>query len=133
MQTKIWYPTVNDIIEYNKLILSNKKFLATKAEKHEVLNKQTIIKAIASAKDFPGDIEDKAAVLVQQLQYHPFVSANRRTAFYAMNVFLGKNKGYMVIKRKSKGEKFMTDIRNGVLTHQQIKDDIKFDNFTLTK
>jgi len=122
MKNTIWYPTVKNIINYNKLMI--KMFKATKTEKHEILSRQQIENAIKETKRFPGSIEDKAAMLVRELQYHPFGSANRRTAYYAMNKFLWKNKSYMVLKKKKSGKEFMKKIRKGELTHQQIKDEI---------
>lgn len=119
---KIWYPSVTNIVSYNKYIVN--KWPATKAEKHEILNKQKIQDAILQAKQFPGSIEDKAAVLVRVLQYHPFGSANRRTAYFTMNKFLWKNKGYMIVKEEKKGKEFMTKIRKDELTHEQIKQEI---------
>jgi prophage maintenance system killer protein len=126
MKEKIWYPTVKQIINYNKLMVI--KFRATKAEQHKVLGQFQIANAILETKRFPGSIEDKAAILVRELQYHPFASANRRTAYWAMNKFLWRNKGYMITKKKTPGREFMKQIRRGELTHQQIRDEISNDN-----
>jgi len=121
---KIWYPTVKQVISYNKLMVT--KFKATKAESHKVLRVEQIKRAIEETKDFPGDIEDKAAILVRKLEYHPFASANRRTAYYTMNKFLWKNKLYTIAKNKVKGKVFMEKIRRGELTHRQIKNEISY-------
>ena len=121
---KIYYPTVKQIINYNKLMIN--KFKSTKSERHKVLNKDIIKRAVEEAKDFPGDLEDKAAILVRKLEYHPFESANRRTAYYTMNVFLWKNKQYMILKNKIKGKEFMKKLRKGELSHQQIKNEISY-------
>lgn len=118
----IWYPSVSDVIKANKLIIS--KFKATKSEKHQVLSEQNIRTAIQDAKNYPGDIEDKAVVLLDGLQYHPFASGNRRTAYYIMNQFLWKNKGYGILKDENKGRDFMKQVRDRELSHDDIKREI---------
>jgi prophage maintenance system killer protein len=121
-KNKIWYPTIKEIENVNKLMVS--KFRATKAERFQVRSRQQISNAILETKDFPGSIEDKAAVLVRKLQYHPFASANRRTAYFVMNKFLWKNRGYSIAKNKLKGKEFMSKIRRGELSHDQIKKEV---------
>lgn len=118
----IWYPSENDVIKANRLMIA--KFKATKSENHKVLSIQNIRTAIQNAKDYPGEIEDKAVVLLDDLQYHPFASANRRTAYYIMNQFLWKNKGYGVLKEKAEGQRFMKRIRAREMTHEDIKREI---------
>ena len=125
MKQKIKYPTIREIINANKLMVS--KFRATKAENHKVLNRRVIEDAIKQTKEFPGSIEDKAAILVRTLQYHPFSSANRRTAYHIMNKFLWKNKNYSVLKKKSEGKEFMKKVRKGELSHQEIVNEIRFE------
>jgi len=124
-KNSIWYPNVKEIEKVNKLMID--KFRATKAEKFEVRSRLQIINAINETKDFPGSIEDKAAVLVRKLQYHPFASANRRTAYFVMNKFLWKNRGYSLVKNKLKGKEFMSKIRRGELTHDQIKKEVSLE------
>ena len=119
---KIWYPTTKRIESINKLMI--KKFRATKAERFQVRSSSQIKQALKETKEFPGVIEDKAAILVRKLQYHPFASANRRTAYFAMNEFLWKNKKYALAKNKLKGKEFMGKIRRGELSHEQIKKEI---------
>ena len=121
-KNKIWYPNIKQIISYNKLMIE--KFKATKAEKHEILNREHISAALKQTKEFPGSIEDKAAILVRVLSYHPFSAGNRRTAYYAMNKFLWKNRMYLIAKDKPSGKIFMYKIRKGELSHDEIKDEI---------
>ena len=122
----IWYPNVSDVIKANKLMII--KFRATRSEKHQVLSEQKIRTAIQDAKDYPGDIQDKAVVLLDGLQYHPFASANRRTAYYIMNQFLWKNKGYGILKDEKSGRDFMKQVRAGELSHNDIKREISDGN-----
>lgn len=122
---RIWYPSVKQVISYNKIII--KRFKNTKAEQHKVLNRKQIENAIKETKRFPGSIEDKAAMLVRELQYHPFASGNRRTAYFTMNIFLWKNKKYGILKKKKSGRQFMEKVRKGELSHQEIVEEIKFE------
>jgi len=121
-RNRIWYPSVNQIVKYNKFMID--RFRATKAEKHEVLRRKIIEDSIKQTKQFPGNIKDKAAILVRTMQYHPFGSANRRTAYFVMNKFLYKNAGYMIAKKKQRGREFMRKIRKGEMTHSDIVQEI---------
>ena len=121
---RVWYPTINEVIKINKLMVD--KFRATKAEKHEVLSRQQIVNSIKQTKEFPGSIEDKASILVRTMSYHPFGSANRRTAYYLMNKFLWKNKNYGILKKKKKGKEFMKKIRRGEYSHHDVVNEIKY-------
>ena len=122
IKNKIWYPTVSQVISYNKIVI--KKFRATKAEKYQLLSREQIINSLKETKEFPGTIEDKAAILVRKLSYHPFASANRRTAYFVMNKFLWKNRNYAIAKQKNGGKEFMRKIRKGELSHEQIREEI---------
>ena len=122
IKNKIWYPNVSQVISYNKIII--KKFRATKAEKYQLLSREQIINSLKETKEFPGTIEDKAAILVRKLSYHPFASANRRTAYFVMNKFLWKNRNYAIVKQKKGGKEFMRKIRKGELSHEQIREEI---------
>lgn len=123
MRKRLWYPTVQDVINTNKIMVRD--FRATKAEKAEVLNRKQIEQALLATKRQKGSVQDKAATLVRRLEHHPFGSANRRTAYATMNQFLWKNEGYALYKKKASGKKFMKDLREGKLTHEQIKRIIK--------
>ena len=122
IKNKIWYPNVSQVISYNKIVI--KKFRATKAEKYQLLSREQIINSLKETKEFPGTIEDKAAILVRKLSYHPFASANRRTAYFVMNKFLWKNRKYAIAKQKNSGKEFMRKIRKGELSHEQIREEI---------
>lgn len=118
---RTWYPKVDDIINYNKEMVAN--FRATKAEKHEVYSRIKISKAIQSSRAKKGDVEDKAIVLMRRLnQSHPFASANRRTAHYALNSMLYCNKRYLVAMKHGKRAGIQQQIRDRCLTHKQIRE-----------
>ncbi|MBI2127374.1 MAG: type II toxin-antitoxin system death-on-curing family toxin [Thaumarchaeota archaeon] len=84
------YPTEEDIKELNKEILRAIK--VRKADTHRVIRRGAIEQALKAAIDDPGDLYDKAAMLLIMLvQGHPFDSGNRRTAFAASMAFLRLN------------------------------------------
>ena len=123
MRKRLWYPKTTDIIAMNKLMVN--KFRATKAEQHKVISRRHIDQVLKSVKRLKGSPQEKAVELVTKLQYHPFASANRRTAYYAMNEFLWRNEGYCLAKKKRAGKDFMRKIRRGELTNSQIREIIK--------
>jgi death-on-curing family protein len=86
------YPSIDDIIETNKKVLSEIK--AKKADRSALMptGKSVIEAVLKDAKNKKGDIFDKAVVLVSGLiQRHPFESGNRRTALATTASFLEVN------------------------------------------
>ncbi len=119
MEKKIWYPKPEDVVEYNKKIIRIHK--ETKAEKPEVLSFQKIEKSINKAKRKEGDIEDKAAVLMRELNTaHSFGSANKRTAFFTANKMLWCNKNYGLAINRMKQSAFAKKIRGRKVTDKEI-------------
>ncbi len=85
------YPSVYDIISVNEKVIKEVK--VRKADKHAVLGKEKIEKALEAAKRRRGDAYDKAVVLFRGLiQAHPFASGNRRNAFVVVENFLLYNR-----------------------------------------
>lgn len=120
---RVWYPSIEDIIDYNKKMV--KMYSATKSEKHEMggESKKRIKKAIESSRSKKGDVEDKALVLLKKLNIlHPFGSANRRTAHFAMNKMLYCNRDYLLAMKREKQTNIQKRIRNRELcSHKKIR------------
>ncbi len=85
------YPTINELIEINKLVL--KLIKAKKADQHKVLSRNELEGVLRSMKEQEGDIYEKAVTLLTGLllRSHPFASGNRRTAYLAARGFLEIN------------------------------------------
>ena len=84
------YPTEDEIIRLNKEILE--KVVVRKADRHKLLSRAQITMAISGAKEHPGDLYYKAAILLYGLlRSHPFDSGNRRTGMAAVFSFLTTN------------------------------------------
>lgn len=84
------YPTVEELIELNLLVL--RELPVKRADKHEVRSKVALGQVLEEAKNEPGDIYDKAAVLlIGIVKKHPFASGTRRTAIAAAISFLRLN------------------------------------------
>lgn len=115
----IIYPSLKDIIETNKRLLADIKI--KRADKHEVLARTKIEKAIKVTKEIKGDIYDKASELLKQLiQAHPFASGNRRTAFIVSENFLISNG-----RASSVGDNFEAYILQGIRENYYTNKDIK--------
>ena|SRR3989338_9026242 len=117
---KIIYPTPEKIIEYNLLILSIIK--VKKADKPEVLSRNSIKESIEECKKVKGNIYDKSVILLKSLvQKHPFASGNRRTAFVVVKDFLLMNKAEFKIKDDPIYARVMLGIREGYYKEEEIK------------
>ena len=120
MTYKIWYPTVNDIIRINEKAIV---FKTKKKEQHKVLSRRKIEEFVIKLKNYQGSIEDIAAFIileVSDLKFHAFDSGNRRTAYMLANMFLWKNKTYMIAKRRPKTEEMFKEIRRRDFTVSDI-------------
>ncbi|MFW6025176.1 MAG: Fic family protein [Candidatus Woesearchaeota archaeon] len=114
------YPTVEEIIELNLLILE--KINVKKSDKFKVLSYTELEKAIESTKNHDGDLYDKATTLLKGLiKNHAFASGNRRTAFIATKNFIKMNDGRVLIKNKESNANVMQGIRENYYTHDEIK------------
>ena len=121
---KITYPSVDDIIEFNALMLSIIR--VKKADQHKVLSEGKIADCIEEAEDCEGDLYDKAAVLMFMLvKNHPFASGNRRTAFVTAKEFILKNKGKFKIPDDPLYARVMIGIRERYYSTEEIKEWIK--------
>ena len=119
-RSSIWVPSTRDVIRYNKNVL--KLHRATKGDQHRILNRRMLISALDETRKAPGDFYDKTAVLLKQLSTkHSFASGNRRTAYFAANKMLWKNKGYAILKKQKNRADMMNKIRRGELSHNEIK------------
>lgn len=100
--SKIIYPTVEEVIEANKRVLSI--YRAKKGDKHELLGtKYQIQEIISKVKRKKGDIYSKSAVLLQELtKRHIFASGNRRTAFLVTTSFIHRNTKHILSKEDIK-------------------------------
>lgn len=117
---KLIYPTPEEIIEYNILVLNILK--VKKADKHGVLNYGKIVETIEGCKNLQGNIYDKAVFLLKCLvQKHPFASGNRRTAFIVIKKFLLSNNGRFGIKDDPKYAKVLIGIRENFYTDLEIR------------
>jgi len=86
----IVYPTVEEI-QYNNTI-AVEMFRKSKQDRAKTISLSYIQKAIDKVKMNPGDIYDKAALLLYELtRIHAFESGNKRTAFLTTKKFVLKN------------------------------------------
>ncbi|MEC0032104.1 type II toxin-antitoxin system death-on-curing family toxin [Bacillus cereus] len=77
-------------------------------------------KSSAFGEDAYPTIFEKAAALFESIgKNHAFLNANKRTAFIALNLFLGYN-GYKLEMEKKFAEDFTVDMVNKVYTFEQI-------------
>jgi len=119
-----YYPTAKQIIEFNQLILA--RIRVRKADKAHVLDRAKLSDILMAAKEFDGDIYDKAAVLLTRLiKGHPFASGNRRTAFVVTKDFLFHNNATFGIADDPEQARILLGIREGFYTHEEIKEWIK--------
>ena len=121
MGNGIKYPTVEEIEEYNVLVLSVIK--VKKADKPHVLSRHKIRSAIEACENAEEDIYHKAAVLIRQLVVaHAFASGNRRTAFVATKAFVQKNGGSFKIPDDPNYATVMRGIREGHYSDDEVKE-----------
>ena len=99
---RIIYPTVEEVIEANKLALEVHR--VKKGDKHELLGaKYQIQELINKVKRKKGDIYSKSALLLRELTTkHVFASGNRRTAFLVTINFIYKNTQHILLKEDIK-------------------------------
>ncbi len=86
----IKYPTVDELVELNKRVLSEIK--VKKADQHRVLSRSALENLLESVREQKGDLYEKAVTLLTGLvRTHSFASGNRRTAYLATKSFLEMN------------------------------------------
>ena len=125
MDNEVIYPSVEQIIEYNLLILELLKL--KKSDTAKVLSYQKLTEIIKECKENRGDIYDRGVVLLRGLVCkHPFASGNRRTAFVVTKDFLLKNRIKLNIKDDSENARIMLGIREGYYTIEEIKEWIHY-------
>lgn len=120
---QVKYPTVEDLIEMNKRVLSEVR--AKKADRSAVLlgGRAVLQNIIEDVKRKKGDIFDKAVVLLKSLiQRHPFESGNRRTAVVSTASFLLVNGEELNISREIN---VLQGIRERYYTDGEIKNWLK--------
>jgi len=121
---KIAYPTNEEIIEYNKLVLENIK--VKKADKPQVLSEIKLLEIISNCKKLKGDIYDKAVILLINLvRRHPFASGNRRTALFTAIKFLIDNNVQVKIKNDPIFARVLTGIREGFYSNLEVHNWLK--------
>jgi death-on-curing protein len=121
---KIKYPSKEEIIEFNILVLSLIK--VKKADTPKVLSNQNLDLVIKNCEKNEGDSYDKAVTLLKGLvQKHPFSSGNRRTAFITTKYFIKLNKRKFNITDDPTYARVMLGIREGYYSDDEIKNWIK--------
>ena len=116
---RAWYPSVNDVKNYNKTVID--LYRETKAEKHEVLSTKKIEEALKKTKRKKGCVEDKAGMLMKELNKgHAFGSANRRTAYFTANEMIWHNKNYALAIKRDKQNIFAKKVRYGEVNDEEI-------------
>jgi death-on-curing family protein len=120
----IVYPTVDEMIEFNIMVLNVIK--TKKADKSEILSYSKIKDIVEGCKKAQGDIYDKAAYLMKQIVgQHAFASGNRRTAFIVTKFFLSANHEPFTISDNPDYARIMVGIREKYYTDAEIKNWIK--------
>jgi len=117
---EIIYPSVEEI-QYNNTI-TIEMFRRSKHDQAKTISVSFIKKSIDSVKATPGDLYDKAAVLLLELtRMHAFESGNKRTAFLTTKKFVITNGGRFKIPDKESNVKIMIGIREKYYTENEIK------------
>jgi death-on-curing family protein len=117
----IVYPTVEEI-QYNNTI-AIEMFRKSKQDRAKTISLSYIQKAIDKVKMNPGDIYDKAALLLYELtRVHAFESGNKRTAFLTTKKFVLKNEGKFNIPDTINNVKVMIGIRENYYSQNEIKE-----------
>ena len=122
---EIIYPTVEEI-QYNNTI-AIEMFRRSKHDQAKTISVAYIQKIIDSIKLEPGDIYDKAAILLFELtRMHAFESGNKRTAFLSTKKFVITNGEGFNIPDTESNVKIMIGIRENYYTQKEIKEWIKY-------
>jgi death-on-curing family protein len=122
---EIIYPTVEEI-QYNNTI-AIEMFRRSKHDQAKTINISFIQKVIDAVKTIPGDLYDKAALLLLELtRTHAFESGNKRTAFLTTKKFVITNGERFRIPDKESNVKIMIGIRENYYTQKEIKEWIKY-------
>lgn len=115
------YPTIEELIELNMMVL--REIRAKRANRHEVRSREALRQVLEEAKNEPGDIYDKAAVLlIGIVKKHPFASGTRRTAIAAAISFLRLNGEHV---RTVLDPKVLQGVREEFYTKDEIKSWLK--------
>ena len=118
------YPTVEEI-QYNNAI-AIEMFRKSKRDQAKTISVSYIQKAIDATKAIPGDLYDKAALLLLKLtRIHAFESGNKRTAFLTTKKFVVTNGKQFNIPDTENNVKVMIGIRENYYTQKEIKEWIK--------
>ena len=121
-KSDVRYPSASALISLNNVILQEVN--VSRHDLHLVWRPEGIQEAIEKSRSQSGDIYDKAAMLLVELQgRHPFKSGNKRTAFAAASIFLMENG--KATSMKGDISKTMQGIREGFYSHEEIKEWIK--------
>jgi death-on-curing protein len=124
MEREFTYPDSDEVAEFNQLALSIVR--TTKADSHAILSVAKINSAIDECRNSPGNIYDKAAVLMRALtKAHAFASGNRRTAFLTSKYFVTVNGGKFKVPDNEENAVVMKELREGKHTDQQISEWIR--------
>lgn len=121
---KIIYPTVEEI-QYNNTI-AIEMFRRSKHDQAKTISVSFIKKVLDTVRLTPGDIYDKAALMLLELtRIHAFESGNKRTAFLTTKKFVITNGGQFRIPDKESNVKIMIGIRENYYTLKEIKEWVK--------
>ena len=122
---EVIYPTVEEI-QYNNAI-AIEMFRRSKHDQAKTISVPYIQKVIDLIKLEPGDVYDKAAMLLFELtRIHAFESGNKRTAFLTTKKFVVINGERFNIPDTEKNVKIMIGIRENFYTHKEMKEWIKY-------
>ena len=115
---KIKYPSPEDLISYNKMVLENIK--VKKADQPKILSYARLIESIKSSRISKGNIYHKASVLLENLvRKHPFASGNRRTALASTIKFLLDNNKGVKIRNEATFARVLTGVREGFYSRKE--------------
>ena len=107
-------------------VISNRLFRRSKHDQAKTINVSFLQKVIDVVKAAPGDMYDKAALLLLELtRIHAFESGNKRTAFLTTKNFVITNGERFRIPDKENNVKIMIGIRENYYTQKEIKEWIK--------
>ena len=122
---EIIYPAVQEI-QYNNTI-AIEMFRRSKHDQAKTISVPYIQKVIDLIKLEPGDVYDKAAMLLFELtRIHAFESGNKRTAFLTTKKFVVTNGERFNIPDTERNVKIMIGIRENYYTQKEMKEWIKY-------
>ncbi len=113
--------TKDDIIRINKLMINDIR--VKKADQHKVISEGALEWVVKECRANDDDIYGVAICYLKGIiQKHPFDSANRRTAWAAVETFLEENHQELNIDNSGKQARVLQGIREDYYSDEEIRE-----------